>query len=105
ASAKILAMLPNAAKLFRQQVADGLDGDPRASFKARVFLREWFGGQIRLVPDENGGLVAHWNQCVAALLRGVGSDGSGGRLTNYNEGIGGASAACAIVTRRSGQLI
>lgn len=80
ASAKVLAMLPNAAKLAREQVLAGLDGDPRASLKARVFLREWFGGQIRLVPDANGGLMAHWNQCVAALFRSVGSDGSGGRI-------------------------
>ena len=80
ASAKILAMLPKAAELYRQQVTAGLDGDPRASLKARVFLREWFGGEIRLAPDELGGLVAHWNLCTVALLRGVGSDGSGGVL-------------------------
>jgi hypothetical protein len=34
--------------------ADGLDGDPRAALKARFFLREWFGGRIRLEP-----LAAH----------------------------------------------
>jgi hypothetical protein len=80
ASAKILAMLPKAAELFRRQVVLGLDGDLRASLKARVFPREWFSGEIRLVPDGHGGLVAHWNLNTAALLRGVGSDGSGGRI-------------------------
>ena len=80
-SAKILAMLRKAAEVYREQVALGLDGDPRASLRARVFLRELFSGEFRLVPDENGGLVAHWNLCTAALLRGVGSSGSGGRIT------------------------
>jgi hypothetical protein len=37
-----------------------------------VILREAYEGKIRLVPDENGGLVAHWNLQTAALLRGVG---------------------------------
>jgi hypothetical protein len=78
ASAKILAMLPKAAEVYREQVVLGLDGDPRASLKARVFLRELFSGEIRPVPDEQRGLVAHWNLCTAALLRGVGSGGSGG---------------------------
>jgi hypothetical protein len=41
--------------MYRQQIALGLDGDPRAALKARVILRELFGGKIRLVPDENGG--------------------------------------------------
>jgi hypothetical protein len=80
ASAKILAMLPKAAELYRKQVAQGLDRDPRAALKARVFLREWFTGKIRLEPLPDGGLMAHWNQQAAALLRGVGTGGSGGAL-------------------------
>lgn len=44
-----------------------------------MLLKELFGGEIRLVPDEQGGLVAHWNLHTAALLRGVGTVGSGGR--------------------------
>jgi len=55
ASAKILAMLPTAAELYRKQVAQGLDGDPRAALKALVFLREWFTGKIRLEPLPDGG--------------------------------------------------
>ncbi len=35
-----------------------------------MFLREWFGGKIRLEPLADGGLMAHWNQNAAALLRG-----------------------------------
>jgi len=34
-----------------------------------VFLREWFGGKIRLEPLPDGGLMAHWNQNGAALFR------------------------------------
>jgi hypothetical protein len=36
-SYKLLAKLPEAAKLYRQQIRKGLDGDPRAAHKARVF--------------------------------------------------------------------
>jgi hypothetical protein len=69
-SAKVLSMLPRAAELYRRQVAQGLDGNPREALKARVFLRGWFSGKIRLEPLPDGGLVAHWNQNAAALLRG-----------------------------------
>jgi DNA repair exonuclease SbcCD ATPase subunit len=48
--AKAIAFMSRAAELYRRQVAQGLDGNPRAALKARVFLREWFGGKIRLEP-------------------------------------------------------
>lgn len=67
-SAKVLALLPRAAEEIRHQVALGLDGNPRAALKARVFLREWFSGKIRLEPLADGGLMAHWDQNTAALL-------------------------------------
>jgi hypothetical protein len=54
--------LPKAAELYREQVAQGLDGDPCAALKARVFLRDWFSRKIRLEPLPEGGLMAHWNQ-------------------------------------------
>jgi DNA invertase Pin-like site-specific DNA recombinase len=69
-SAKLLSILPRAAELYRRQIAQGLDGNAREALKARVFLREWFGGKIRLEPLPDGGLMAHWNQNVTALLRG-----------------------------------
>lgn len=78
---RVLSILPRAAELYRRQVALGLDGNPPAALKARVFLREWFGGKIRLEPD--GGpddLIAHWNQNVGALLKGPGTSGSEGLL-------------------------
>ena len=74
------AILPGAAELYRRQVALGLDGHPDAILKARLFLREWFGGKIRLEPLPDGGLMAHWNQNVGALCKGLGSCGSGGVL-------------------------
>jgi site-specific DNA recombinase len=79
-SAKVLAMLPKAAAVYRQQITQGLNGDARAALKARIILRELFGGEIRLVPDKAGGLVAHWELNQSALLRQVGTDGSGGRI-------------------------
>ena len=65
----------------------GLDGDPRAALKARVFLREWFGGKIRLEPLPDGGLMARWNENVTALLRALGSCGSGGRMCHVRSGL------------------
>ena len=66
---KVLSILPRAAQEYRRQLAQGLVGDPRAALKARVFLREWFGGKIRLEPLPDGGLMALWNENAAALLR------------------------------------
>ena len=80
--AKALAILPRAAQLYRRQVALGIDGHPEAILKARLFLQEWFGGKIRLEPLPGGGLMAHWNQSVGALLKGLGSCGGGGRIWN-----------------------
>lgn len=79
-SARVLSFLPRAAHLYCRQITLGLEGDPRAALQARVFLREWFGGKIGLEPLADGGLMAHWNQCSAALLKGLGTFGSGGRI-------------------------
>jgi hypothetical protein len=78
--AKALANMPRMAELYRRQVALGLDGNPQAALKARTFLREWFGGKIRLEPLADGGLMAHWNQNIGALVSAVGTCGSGGLL-------------------------
>jgi hypothetical protein len=61
-SAKILAALPKAAELDRRQIAQGLDNDPRAALKARVILWKLFAGNVRFMPDADGGLWAErWN--------------------------------------------
>ena len=67
---------PRQGGVFRRRSAHY----PRAALKACVLFKELFGGEIRLVPDDQGGLVAHWNLHTAALLRGVGTVGSGGVL-------------------------
>jgi DNA repair exonuclease SbcCD ATPase subunit len=77
---KAIAFMSKAAELYRRQVAQGLDGNPQAALKARVFLREWFGGKIRLEPLPDGGFQAHWMQNVGALCKGLGTYGSGGGL-------------------------
>lgn len=79
-SAKMFALLPKAAELYREQIVLGLDGDTQAALSVRTFLRDWFSGEIRLVPEPNGGLVAHWKLDQGALLRAVVTDGSGGRI-------------------------
>lgn len=80
AGSAVMAMLPRAAERYRQQIAKGLDGDPRAALKARVILRDLFGGKIRLVPGNGSSLFAEFDLHPAALLRGAGSNGSGGRI-------------------------
>jgi len=69
-SARMFTMLPRAAEAYRRQITLGLGGDPRAALKARSILRELFGGKIRLVPQLDGGLIAHWNLHPGALLKG-----------------------------------
>ncbi|HKD53152.1 MAG TPA: hypothetical protein VKB72_02955 [Steroidobacteraceae bacterium] len=44
ATARLFAMIPKAAALYRQQVALGLNGNPRDASKAKVFLRGLFEG-------------------------------------------------------------
>lgn len=78
----VVAVLSQAAELYRRQIALGLNGDPAAALKARVFLREWFGGKLRLQPLPDEGLIAHWNHNVAALLRAVGSVVAGRKAWN-----------------------
>ena len=51
---KALAIMPRAVELYRRQVALGLDGNQQAAQKARLFLREWFGGKVRLEPLADG---------------------------------------------------
>jgi hypothetical protein len=84
-SDELLMMLPQAAQAARREIAAALGGCSRASLKARVILREAYEGKIRLVPDVNGGLVAHWNLQTAALLR-IGTVGSGGPLREFPTG-------------------
>ena len=79
-SAKMFGMLPRAVEIYRRQIALGLEGDPRATTKARAIVRDLFGGEIRLVPEPDGGLTAHWNLHASALLKGLGTYGSGGLL-------------------------
>lgn len=76
----VLTFVPRAAELYRRQITLGLEGDPRATLKARMILRDLFGGEIRLVPQLDGALTAHWNLHPGALLSGLGTNGSGGGM-------------------------
>jgi PemK-like, MazF-like toxin of type II toxin-antitoxin system len=80
ASARVRAMLPKAAQLDTRQIEMGLAGDEREALKARVFLREAFGGEIRLEADAARGLTAHWMQqsaCLTSAAMGCRPSGSG----------------------------
>ena len=82
-SAKMIAMLPKAAKEYRRQIKLGLDQDPRAADKARAILRKLLG-RIDLRPGPDESLWAEYEICPAALLNvgtaGASTDGSGGRI-------------------------
>ena len=81
ASARMLAMLPRAAEEFRKQLALGLKGSEQDVLRARVALQRHFGGEIRLVTEPGGGLVARWNEPVGAVFQAAQvSVGSGGAL-------------------------
>jgi hypothetical protein len=64
------------AALYRKQIADGLNGDPRAAFKAHLLLRDMLG-EIWLQPGTNASLWAEYKASPAVLLRIAGSDGRG----------------------------
>jgi hypothetical protein len=67
--AKLLTLLPNAAELYRRQIALGLDGaHPQIMQKARLAIRELLG-QIRLEPGEDGSLWAAYAIHPAVLVR------------------------------------
>jgi hypothetical protein len=85
-SYKLLARLPHAARLYRQRIIEGLNGDPRTAAKARVIRREVFSGEIRLQLQPDGGLLALWNLQPTTLLLGAGTWGGWGTLREFSDG-------------------
>jgi site-specific DNA recombinase len=83
--ARVIAMLPDAAKEFREQIKQGMAGDAGASLKARIVLRQYFGGQIRMLPEAGGSLYAEYLQHRIALLPGVGTSGGPCRDRTYDQ--------------------
>jgi site-specific DNA recombinase len=75
-NARVLALMPRAAELYREQIDMGLGGDPAAATKARTILREMLG-EITLSPAEDGSLWAEYAMQPAALLQGAGTGGRG----------------------------
>jgi len=69
--ARAISMLPIAAAELRDQIKQGLSGNEGASRKARMVLRQYFGGQIKMIPAEDG-LYAEYTQHRIALFPGVG---------------------------------
>ena len=66
-------MVPKAADIYRGQVLEGLDGNPREALKARVFLRGLFvDGKVTLNPHADGSLWAHSSLAPAVLLKAAG---------------------------------
>ena len=82
----MLAAIPRAAALYKQQIELGLDGDPRAALKARVILRQLFNGEIVLRPGPEKSLWAEYEIRPGALVR-VGTDGGPCRSRTYDQEI------------------
>jgi hypothetical protein len=78
-NARVLALMPRAAELYREQIDLGLGGDPAAAAKARTILRDMLG-EIMLSPGEDGSLWAEYGMQPAALLQGAGTCGRGDRI-------------------------
>jgi hypothetical protein len=67
----MLAALPNAAMVYRRQIAPGFDGDPRATQEARLALRNLLG-TIHLAQGEGDCVWAVYEVHPAALIPGAG---------------------------------
>ena len=78
-NARVLALMPRAAELYREQIDLGLGGDPAAAAKARTILRDMLG-EIMLSPAEDGSLWAEYAMQPAALLKDAGTGGRGDRI-------------------------
>ena len=79
--AKIIAILPRAAELYRKEIAAGLAGNPEAVARARVVLRQRLGGPVRLERGKKAGsLFAVFSLRRQALIEGRTSSGSGGPI-------------------------
>ena len=82
---RAIAMLPSATEEFREQIKQGLAGDVSASLRARIALRQLFGGQIKMLPEHGGGLYAEYLQQRIALLQAVGTNGGPCRDRTYDQ--------------------
>jgi hypothetical protein len=71
-----------AAKLYRAQIAKGLQGNKEEASRARLSVRRLLGEKVLLLPSEDcTHLIAHLEFQRAALLAGnAGTVGSGGRI-------------------------
>jgi hypothetical protein len=78
-NARVLALMPRAAELYREQINLGLGGDLAAAAKARTIVRDMLG-EIMLSPGEDGSLWAEYAMQPAALLQGAGTGGRGDRI-------------------------
>jgi hypothetical protein len=64
----VLAMLPKPAAMYRRQIDQGLEREPRAALRARVILRDMLG-PITMTPGSNGELWANYRLNSAALVQ------------------------------------
>jgi DNA repair exonuclease SbcCD ATPase subunit len=78
-SARVFALLPNTAELYRRKITQGLDGHAADALQARTFLRGLLG-DIRLEPAKDGSLWAAYEWQPGALIRAAVTGGRGDRI-------------------------
>src|SRR5229473_8489458 len=67
--ARVLALLPKAGKAYATQLEEGIDGDPRATQRARLILRDLIG-KITYTPRPDGSLWASYYLNPGILVSG-----------------------------------
>jgi site-specific DNA recombinase len=77
--ARVLAMLPKAAKAYLKQLEEGLAGDSRAAAKGRLIVKDMIG-PVSLSPGKDGSLWATYKPDMAVLVRTAGTGGRGDRI-------------------------
>jgi hypothetical protein len=101
-NARVLALMPRAAELYREQIDLGLGGDLAVATKARTILREMLG-EIMLSPEKTAhcGLSMRCSRrhCCKAQEQLVGVTGFNGMDAPARHGI-----SCAKVEVSSNQL-
>jgi len=80
--ARVLALLPKAAKAYAEQLEAGIDGDPRAVQRARLILRDLIG-KITYEPRATG-LWAMYRLNPGVLVSGP---HAGNRIRGRGEGV------------------
>jgi hypothetical protein len=72
-TARVIALLPQAAAEYRQQINEGLGDSPAQAAKARLILRELIG-PVELDQQPDGWVRIHYKIKPSVLIQAAGGD-------------------------------